>query len=172
MGKWIRGKAIAVVSQEPTLFDMSILENIRYGRPDASDQEVREAAVKANCSEFISQLPKGFQTNVGERGSQLSGGQKQRVAIARALIKNPTLLILDEATSALDAHSEKLVQSALNDATCGRSTLVIAHRLSTIKNANKIVVLHHGNVVEVGRHDELVKQGGRYANLVKNQQFS
>jgi len=169
--KWIRGKAVAVVSQEPTLFDMSILENIRYGCPSASDQEIYEAATKANCAEFISNLPDGYHTNVGERGSQLSGGQKQRVAIARALIKNPSILILDEATSALDAHSERLVQAALNDATQGRSTLVIAHRLSTVKNADKIIVLHQGKVVEVGTHDDLVKKDGRYAQLVKNQQF-
>jgi ATP-binding cassette subfamily B (MDR/TAP) protein 8 len=169
--KWLRGKAVGVVTQEPTLFDMSIKENIRYGRPSASDQEIYEVAERANCTEFISNLPKGFETNVGERGSQLSGGQKQRVAIARALIKNPSILILDEATSALDAQSENLVQSALNDASNGRSTLIIAHRLSTVRHADKIVVLHQGRVVEVGKHDELVKKDGRYAQLVKNQQF-
>merc|ERR1712176_1110039 len=166
---WLRSKVIAVVSQEPTLFNMSILENIRFGNPDATDDEVFDAAEKANCLEFISKLPQGFKTNVGERGSQLSGGQKQRVAIARALIKNPSILILDEATSALDAASEKLVQEAIDNACGGKTVIIIAHRLSTIKNADKIVVLDNGVVNQIGTHDELMKKGGKYRSLVETQ---
>jgi len=169
--KWLREKVISVVSQEPKLFATSIKENIRYGNPKATDQEIYEAAEKANCTEFISKLPSGFDTFVGERGSQLSGGQKQRVAIARALVKQPYVLILDEATSALDSESEKLVQGALNNASTGRSVLVIAHRLSTVKNADKILVLDGGKIIETGDHKTLVAKGGRYAKLVESQNF-
>jgi len=168
---WLRSKVCAIVSQEPTLFNMSILENIRFGNPKATDIEIREAAEKANCTEFISRLPQGFETNVGERGSQLSGGQKQRVAIARALIKNPSILILDEATSALDSYSENLVQDAINKASKGKTVIVIAHRLSTIKNSDKIVVLDGGRVCQVGSHQQLMEdKGGRYFRLIENQQ--
>lgn len=168
---WLRSKVIATVSQEPTLFNMTIFENIKFGNPQATNQEVYEAAEKANCNEFISRLPDGFETNVGERGSQLSGGQKQRVAIARALIKNPSILILDEATSALDSYSEHLVQDAINKATAGKTVIIIAHRLSTIKNADNIVVLDGGKVCQMGTHEELMRDvKGRYFRLNENQQ--
>lgn len=160
----LRG-SLGIVSQEPLLFSMSLRENIRYGRLDASDLEVEEAAQAANAHDFICALPQGYDTEVGERGARLSGGQRQRVAIARALLKDPKLLILDEATSALDVESERLVQEALERLMFGRTTLVIAHRLSTIRNADLIVVLEQGEVVEQGTHDELIHLDGRYQKL-------
>ncbi|KAJ8926034.1 hypothetical protein NQ315_009889 [Exocentrus adspersus] len=168
----LRGKALGLISQEPVLFGTSILENIRYGRPDATDEEVRQAAVLANADEFISYFPLGYHTLVGERGVTLSGGQKQRIAIARALLKAPSVLLLDEATSALDTESEKIVQAALEKARKGRTVIVIAHRLSTIQNADIIVVLHRGKIVEMGTHESLKKLGGFYWSLVYQQENS
>ena len=165
---WLR-QQIGVVAQEPLLFSTSIAENIRYGRPGASDQEIEAAARAANAESFIAQFPDRYQTLVGERGVQLSGGQKQRIAIARALLVDPRILVLDEATSALDAESEHLVREALERLMEGRTTLVIAHRLSTVRGADRVVVLDRGAIVESGRHDELVAQGGLYRRLVERQ---
>jgi ABC-type multidrug transport system fused ATPase/permease subunit len=161
---------LAIVPQEVILFSGSIADNIAYGKPGASQDEIREAARQANALEFIERFPNGFDTEVGDRGIQLSGGQKQRIAIARALLKNPTILILDEATSALDSESEKLVQEALDNLMKGRTSLVIAHRLSTIRNADLILVLDQGQIAEQGKHDELLAKGGIYHNLIKIQQ--
>lgn len=166
--KWLRNQ-IGVVAQEPVLFSASIAENIRYGRPDVSEDDMVEAARMANAHFFISKLPDGYDTLVGDRGSQLSGGQKQRIAIARALARNPKILLLDEATSALDAHSEGLVQEALDKAMSGRTTIIIAHRLSTIRNADIIYVMKNGSVVEYGKHQELMDKGMLYYNLVMTQ---
>ncbi|KAF8924692.1 Multidrug resistance protein 1 [Dissophora ornata] len=163
---------LALVGQEPVLFDISIGENIRYGIPDGQvvDQEQVVAAARAsNIHDFVMSLPQGYDTRVGDKGSQLSGGQKQRIAIARALIRNPKILLLDEATSALDSESEKLVQEALDKARAGRTTIVIAHRLSTIQDADLILVVKDGSIVESGRHYELVTLGGVYAELCKKQ---
>ena len=160
---------IGMVSQEPSLFATSIIENIRYGRPNATFDEVRQAALAANADDFISAFPDGYKTLVGERGVQLSGGQKQRVAIARALLKNPPILVLDEATSALDAESEHLVQQALERLMEGRTTLIIAHRLSTVKKAGRVIVVDKGHVVESGTHEELVALDGIYKRLVQHQ---
>ncbi|KAK7065959.1 ATP-binding cassette, sub-B (MDR TAP), member 8 [Halocaridina rubra] len=146
---WLRGRVVGFINQEPVLFATSIMENIRYGRPDASDNEVREAAKMANAHEFVEAFPRGYNTTVGERGVTVSGGQKQRIAIARALLKNPKILILDEATSALDAESEAIVQAALEQCIQGRTVLIIAHRLSTIQNADVIAVMSHGRLAEV-----------------------
>ena len=162
-------KHMAVVPQEVLLFSGSILENIRFGRPDASDAEVTEAAQKANAWEFISTFPEQMHTEVGDRGIQLSGGQKQRIAIARAILKNPSILILDEATSALDSTSEKLVQDALEELMKGRTSIVIAHRLSTIRRADQILVLQDGQITEQGQHDELMALKGQYATYVAQQ---
>eukprot|EP00897_Mesotaenium_endlicherianum_P002209 jgi/Mesen1/2015/ME000148S01116 len=169
--RWLR-QQMGLVSQEPVLFGTSIRDNIAYGKEGgATDAEIVEAARSANVYSFISQLPHGFDTEVGERGAQLSGGQKQRIAIARAILKNPRILLLDEATSALDAESEKVVQEALERVMQGRTTVVIAHRLTTIRNASKIAVLQRGVIVETGTHAELVqKPGGAYAQLVHIQQ--
>ena len=141
------------------------MENIRYGRLDATDDEVLEAARAANAHDFITQMPEGYQTVIGERGLALSGGQRQRVAIARAILKDPRVLILDEATSALDTESEKIVQAALDKLMLGRTSFVIAHRLSTIFDADCIFVIEHGRVVEKGSHSELLKLGGLYSHL-------
>ena len=160
---------MALVPQEVLLFGGSIKENIAYGKPGASDEEIIEAAKKANAHEFISGFPEGYETTVGERGIQLSGGQRQRVAIARAVLKNPKILLLDEATSSLDSESEKLVQGALDTLMKGRTSVVIAHRLSTIKNADLILVMKEGEIVERGTHKNLVLQNGLYTQLSKNQ---
>lgn len=161
---------IALVPQEVLLFAGSIRENIAYGRPEASEEEVYEAAKQANALEFINSFPEKFETQVGDRGIQLSGGQKQRIAIARALLKNPAILILDEATSALDSESEKLVQEALETLMKGRTSFVIAHRLSTIRNVDKIYVIDNGQIAEQGKHQDLLAiEEGIYANLVSLQ---
>lgn len=157
--------AIGIVPQDTIIFSANALENIRYGRADASDDEVIAAAKLAAAHEFIERLPEGYQSFLGERGVRLSGGQRQRIAIARALLKNPPLLLLDEATSALDAESERLVQSALEAAMVNRTTLVIAHRLATVQKVDRILVMEHGRIVETGTHASLVEQGGLYASL-------
>jgi ABC-type multidrug transport system fused ATPase/permease subunit len=162
---------MAYVPQDVLLFSGSIFENIQFGNPSASKEEVKEAAKKANAWEFIQSFPDVLDTEVGDRGIQLSGGQKQRIAIARAILKNPTILILDEATSALDSVSEKLVQEALDLLMKDRTSIVIAHRLSTIKKADMILVLENGVVAESGRHKDLMSNKGVYAKLVEMQQL-
>jgi ATP-binding cassette subfamily B protein len=160
----LRG-AVGIVPQDTVIFSANAMDNIRYGRADATDAEVIAAARLAAAHEFIERLPEGYQSFLGERGVRLSGGQRQRIAIARALLKNPPLLLLDEATSALDAESERLVQSALEAAMVGRTTVIIAHRLATVKRADRIVVMDDGRIVEMGTHASLVALGGIYANL-------
>jgi ATP-binding cassette, subfamily B, bacterial len=161
--------ALAIVPQEPVLFTTSVAENIRYGRPDAADAEVRAAAEAASALSFIESLPQGFDTHLGARGVRLSGGQRQRIAIARALLRDPAILLLDEATSALDAESELAVQQALDRLMHRRTTLVIAHRLATVQKADRIVVIDRGRVVDVGRHFDLVRRDGLYARLAELQ---
>lgn len=156
---------IGLVPQETMLFSTTVMENIRYGRLEATDEEVIEAAKAANAEEFIKELPEGYDTKLGERGLNLSGGQRQRLAIARAILKNPRVLILDEATSALDTESEKIVQDALDNLMVGRTSFVIAHRLSTIFNADQIFVVENGHLREHGTHEELLAAGGLYSNL-------
>jgi len=160
----LRG-AIGIVPQDTVIFSADAMENIRYGRADATDQEVIQAARLAAAHEFIERLPNGYKSFLGERGVRLSGGQRQRIAIARALLKNPPLLLLDEATSALDAESERLVQGALEAAMVGRTTIIIAHRLATVQRADRIIVMEDGKIVETGTHQSLVALGGIYANL-------
>lgn len=162
-------EAIAYVPQEPMLFHRTLKENIMYGKPGATDEEVRKAAKQANALEFIEKLPDGFDTLVGERGIKLSGGQRQRIAIARAILKDSPILILDEATSALDSESEKLIQDALQKLMKGRTSIVIAHRLSTISKLDRIVVMEDGAIIEDGTHDDLVKKKGQYAKLWSHQ---
>ena len=158
-------RRIGLVPQEPVIFSADAWENIRYGRPDASDAEVRAAAEAAHAAEFLDRLPDGFRTFLGEKGVRLSGGQRQRLAIARAVLRDAPILLLDEATSALDAESERAVQDALDRLMQGRTTLVIAHRLATVQKASRIVVIDQGRVVSTGTHDELVHEGGLYARL-------
>ena len=161
---WLRSQ-LGLVSQEPALFSTSIRENILFGREGASAEEVEAAARAANAHDFVSRLPQGYDTQVGERGVQMSGGQKQRIAIARAVLRSPRVLLLDEATSALDSESERLVQAALDTLMVGRTSIVIAHRLSTIRDAGCIAVVRKGEVLETGTHSELVARGGQYAEL-------
>ncbi|XP_054801842.1 ABC transporter B family member 21-like [Prosopis cineraria] len=170
--RWIRGK-IGLVSQEPVLFASSIMDNIVYGKEGATIEEIRAAAELANAAKFIDKLPQGYDTMVGEHGTQLSGGQKQRIAIARAIIKDPRILLLDEATSALDAESERIVQEALDRVMVNRTTVIVAHRLSTVRNADMIAVIHRGKMVEKGTHSELLKDPeGAYSQLIRLQEVN
>jgi ATP-binding cassette subfamily B protein len=160
---------IGVVLQDPLLFNDTVAANIAYGRPEASKEDIEKAAYAANAHDFIVRLPEGYDTSVGERGSLLSVGERQRITIARALLKDPRILIFDEATSALDAESEEAVQSAVDQLLRGRTTFIIAHRLATVVNANSIIVLKDGRIVEQGSHAQLVRQAGYYAGLVARQ---
>ena len=158
---------IGIVQQDVYLFAENVMENIRYGRPDASDEEVIAAAKMANAHEFIMELPDGYETDIGQRGVKLSGGQKQRLSIARVFLKNPPILIFDEATSALDNESEKIIQESLEKLAKGRTTFVIAHRLTTIRNAGKILVMTEKGIEEQGTHEELLAKGGIYSRLYR-----
>jgi ABC-type dipeptide/oligopeptide/nickel transport system ATPase component len=163
---------MAYVPQEVLLFGGSIRENIAYGKPSATDEEIKSAAVRANAWEFIEHFTEGWDTIVGDRGIQLSGGQRQRIAIARAILKDPKLLILDEATSALDTENERAVQLALDELMKNRTSLVIAHRLSTIRNATRLIVLDGGRIVETGTHEELMLKDSAYLRMVELQERS
>jgi ATP-binding cassette subfamily B protein len=156
---------VGVVSQETYLFHESVRENLRFAKPDATDEEIEAAAEAARIHDVIAALPEGYDTVVGERGYRFSGGEKQRIAIARTVLRNPPILVLDEATSSLDTETERLVQEAIDRLSEGRTTIAIAHRLSTVRDADQIVVLHHGRIVETGRHQDLVLAGGRYTTL-------
>ena len=162
---------LGVVSQDSILFNDTISNNLKIGKQDATNEEVIEALKIANAWEFVKDLPNGIDSNVGDSGNKLSGGQKQRLSIARAVLKNPPIMILDEATSALDTESERLVQSALENMMRNRTSIVIAHRLSTIKNADEIVVMQKGEIVEQGKHIELIEKNGVYKMLVDMQSF-
>src|SRR5438094_57868 len=157
---------VGVVSQETYLFHESVRENLRFAKPDATDEEIEAAADAARIHDVIASLPEGYDTVVGERGYRFSGGEKQRIAIARTILRNPPILVLDEATSSLDTETERLVQEALDQLSAGRTTIAIAHRLSTVRDADQIIVLDHGRIVEIGRHEELILAGGRYTALV------
>ena len=161
---------MSIVTQEPILFNDTIAANIALGKPDASQEEIIEAAKIANAHDFIMHKDEGYQTNIGDRGSKLSGGERQRLTIARALLKNPPILILDEATSSLDTESERLVQDAINKMMQHRTSIVIAHRLSTIRHADEIIVLQKGRIVERGTHDQLMQLLGFYRKLVEMQE--
>ena len=156
---------MAVVAQDPVIFAATVMDNVRYGRPEAGDDEVREALAAAFALDFVERLPTGSDTPLGERGVKLSGGQRQRIAIARAILADRSVLLLDEATSALDAESEKAVQLALERLMRGRTTLIIAHRLATVKSSNRIVVMDQGRIVATGTHASLVAHNGLYARL-------
>ena len=162
-------RQIAYVPQEPLLFHRTIAENIAYGRPQATTEEIRQAAREANALEFIEKLPEGFDTITGERGVKLSGGQRQRIAIARAILTNAPILVLDEATSALDSESEKMIQDALVNLMKDRTSIVIAHRLSTVSSLDRIIVLKDGKIEEDGTHEQLLKNNGEYAGLWEHQ---
>jgi ABC-type multidrug transport system fused ATPase/permease subunit len=162
-------RQVAVVLQDSFLFNNTVAQNLLYGKPDATEDELIAAARTANADDFITKLPEGFDTELGERGVKLSGGQKQRLALARAILADPKILILDEATSSVDAEAEYLIQQALERVLKGRTALVIAHRLSTIRNADKILVLDAGRIVETGNHTELMQRGGLYSRLYQRQ---
>ena len=168
---WLRSN-ISLVLQDVFLFAGTIRDNIAFGRPGATDEEILEAARAANVDEFAERLPNGYDSRIGERGVRLSGGQQQRISIARAVLKDAPILILDEATSAVDAETEALIQEAVDRLTLRRTTLVIAHRLATVRRADKIIVLRDGQVAAAGSHDDLVAQGGWYADMVRRQQLS
>ena len=159
-------ESVGVVSQETYLFHATVRENLRFARPEATDAEIEEAARAAQIHELVASLPEGYETVVGERGYRFSGGEKQRIAIARTILRNPPILVLDEATSALDTQTERAVQAALERLAEGRTVIAIAHRLSTVRDADQIVVIDRGRVVERGTHEELLALGGRYAALV------
>ena len=163
---------MGIVTQDAILFNDTIASNILFGKEDISEEKMVEAAKIANAHDFIMQLPKGYQTNIGDGGGKLSGGQKQRISIARAVLKNPDILVLDEATSALDTESEKLVQQALNNLMKNRTSLIIAHRLSTIQHADEILVMQDGEIIERGTHDSLLKENGTYTKLIEMQSFA
>jgi ATP-binding cassette subfamily B protein len=166
---WLR-RQMAIVPQEVLLFGGTIRENILYGRPGASEEEVRDAARRANAAQFIEGFPEGYETVVGERGVKLSGGQRQRIAIARAILANPAVLLLDEATSSLDSESERLVQEALDELMRGRTSLIVAHRLSTVRDADQILVLNEGTIVQRGTHESLIaEENGLYRMLAQLQ---
>jgi ATP-binding cassette subfamily B protein len=162
-------KRMAIVPQDPIIFSTSAWENIRFGRPEASDTDIMAAAHAAHAAGFLEALPQGYETFLGEKGVRLSGGQRQRIAIARAILRDPAVLLLDEATSALDAESEKAVQMALGALSRGRTTIVIAHRLATVRNADRIIVLEAGRIVATGSHDGLMREDGTYARLARLQ---
>jgi ABC-type multidrug transport system fused ATPase/permease subunit len=162
-------KAIALIPQDTSLFHRNLLENIRYGRPDATDEEVELAARRAHAHEFIIEQENGYLTMVGERGVKLSGGQRQRIAIARAILKDAPILLLDEATSALDSHSEELIHRAMREAMSGKTVIAIAHRLSTVMDMDRLIVLDRGRIVADGSHAELLRAGGLYAELWRKQ---
>jgi ATP-binding cassette subfamily B protein len=160
---------IGLVPQDGIIFSDNVIENIRYGRPEATEKEIKLAAESANALEFIEKLPNGFETNLGEKGVQLSGGQRQRLAIARAVLRDPAVLLLDEATSALDAESERSVQRALDKIMVGRTTLIIAHRLATVLRADRIIVMEEGRAIASGSHEQLLKSCPLYARLAQLQ---